>query len=751
MRVPIPACTNKKWLGFKIFLTKKIELLTRLLIATGLCSFAVTPSLLVAQTDPPTNAQAPIIPDEEFDRSIPPLSDDINAPMESVSDWKKQQAEREQAEKQSQDAGVAPIPALQDGDIVETLADAPVTDPEIDNALPPLQGFDVAPLSEDLVADDDNDNAARILYDYRIEGLDNIAALPGQDDALAIDAAKIRARFNELSVLEDGDGRAGNGAVISARLREDQQLLTDILVGQGFFDATVESRIDLPDQAQTSRVTAILVVSPGQRYALGEILFTAGPVEPVDLITRNFVPKPGEPIIADRILAAEANIALALPQSGYPFAEVGDRDILLDGEALTGDYTLPVATGNRSSFGDIETTGNLAFGADHVEVLRRFKKGELYDSRKLDDLREALVATGLFASIAVEPKVTGTFAPDGTEYANLLVTQEAGPARTLAASAGYSTGQGIRAEASWTHRNLFPPEGQLSVAGLIGTREQGASVTFRRANAGRRDRTVELSLSALHSDFDAYEAFTSRLAGRISYDSTPIWQKKFTYAFGFELLGTNEEDFDVVKGARDRNTFAVAALPAQIGFDTSDDLLDPKSGFRVNLKLSPEVSLGSGKQIYARGMIEGTGYFGFGDSFVLAGRARVGGIGGIDRSDLAPSRRYYGGGGGSVRGFGYQELGPKDINNDPIGGRSIFEAAIEGRYRFGDFGAVAFVDAGQVYESSIPKFESPRFGVGIGARYYTNFGPLRFDIATPIGRKPGESLVSVYVSIGQAF
>ncbi len=737
-----------KWLGFrKITFPNKLQVV----LAAGVCVYGLGASPLIAQTPPTTQAEGPIITDEEFDRSIPPLSDDIDAPMESVADWQKQQAEREKAERETQDAGVAPIPALQDGDAVEALADAPVTDPEIDDPLPPLVGFDVQPLSEDLAADDEDEDAARIRYDYRIEGLDKIEAQPGLDDELATSESEIRSRFNELSVLEDGDGRAGNGAIISARLREDQLLLTDILTSQGYFDAVVEHRIDLPDQGETSRVTAVLIANPGQRYALGEILFTAGAVDPVDLITRNFVPKPGEPIIADRILAAEANIALALPQEGYPFAEIGDRDILLDSEKLTGDYTLPIATGNRSSFGDIETVGTQAFDADHIELLRRFKKGELFDSRKLDDLREALVATGLFGSVAVEPKVTGTFAPDGTEYANLLVTQEAGPARTLAASAGYSTGQGIRAEASWTHRNLFPPEGQLNVAGILGTREQGASVTFRRANAGQRDRTVELSLSALHSNFAAYEAYTSRLAGRISYDSTPIWQKTFTYGVGFELLGTNEEDFDFVKGVRDRNTFAVAALPAQVGFDTSDDLLDPKKGFRINLKLSPEASLGSGKQFYARGMIEGTAYYGIGDAFVLAGRARVGAIAGIERSDLAPSRRYYGGGGGSVRGFGYQELGPKDINNDPIGGRSIVEGAIEGRYRFGNFGAVAFVDAGQVYESSIPKFDSPRFGVGVGARYYTNFGPLRFDIATPIGRKPGESLVSVYVSIGQAF
>ena len=105
----------------------------------------------------------------------------------------------------------------------------------------------------------------------------------------------------------------------------------------------------------------------------------------------------------------------------------------------------------------------------------------------------------------------------------------------------------------------------------------------------------------------------------------------------------------------------------------------------------------------------------------------------------------------SVRGFGYQELGPKDQNDVPLGGRSLFEFSLEGRYRFGNYGVVAFIDGGQVYEAQYPTFDSMRFGVGIGGRVYTNFGPVRVDLATPIARRQGESWLSVYVSIGQAF
>lgn len=688
----------------------------------------------------PVDARAPIITDEEFRKSIPSLDD---KPMESIEAWQKEQEKAEQKSAE-QDAKDPAIPAFQDRDPNEILPDPPVTDPLLEEPLPSIETFD----SEPPPAPTETDDSAtrRVNYTFQLVGLD---PPPGTTDDLSAAYGEVRSRFYDLATL-DKNGSAENGATVAARLREDRQLLSDILSGQGFFDANVDVQAVPPGKAGEP-VAITLTVTPGTLYKLGLMRFDAAPTVPADLIEKNFVPKSGEPIVADRILSAEANIAIVLPENGYPFAKVGERDILLDEDTGLGDYTLPVSTGNRSYFGSIRTNGKGVFKPDHIEILRRFKKGDLYDSRKLDDLRAALVATGLLSTVSVEPVASADVAPDGTPYADLLVTQEKGPPRTISATAGYSTGQGFRAEASWTHRNLFPPEGALSLAAVLGTQEQSAGVAFTRSNAGKRDRTFEVGLSALHSNYDAFEAFTGKLYARVSRASTPIWQKKFTYAYGVELVGTNEQDYNFTKAARDRKTYYVAALPLQVGFDTSDNLLNPTKGYRVNVSVSPETSLGSGAQFYARSVVEGIGYMPFGDSLVFAARARVGSIAGVERSNIVPSRRFYGGGGGSVRGFGYQQLGPKDPNNDPIGGRSFVETAAEARYRFGNFGVVGFVDAGQVYEQTLPQFNDWRFGVGIGGRFYTNFGPIRLDVATPINRQPGESRISVYVSIGQAF
>jgi translocation and assembly module TamA len=101
-------------------------------------------------------------------------------------------------------------------------------------------------------------------------------------------------------------------------------------------------------------------------------------------------------------------------EQGYPFAEIGLRDVLLDPETDLGEYTLPVTPGVRARFGGFTTEGNLAFDAQHVGVLSRFKARRALRRRKMDDLREAMVATGLFTTVTAEPVLTGEQAPDGT-------------------------------------------------------------------------------------------------------------------------------------------------------------------------------------------------------------------------------------------------------------------------------------------------------------------------------------------------
>ncbi|WP_085809358.1 autotransporter assembly complex family protein [Sphingomonas sp. TZW2008] len=678
-----------------------------------------------------------IVPDAEFNAALPPLSNDLNAPLEPMPS----------AEPAAPIAGapaVTPAPIVPAG----TLPPPAPADTELAQPLTPLSAADTVPLQT--AADVKDADAPEIRYETVVRGLEPL----GLDD-----------EFKSLSALREGDGKAGNATQVNARAKEDEGLAVRLMKSLGYYDGVAVSTLETVP-GEPAKLRAIVTATPGRLYKLGQITVNAGPTVPPNLVREQLPLKTGDPIEAARIQGAEANVSLILPQRGYPFVKVGERDILLDDETVTGDYTLPVDTGPRSSFGVLRPEGDSVFYVEHLNVFPRFKQGDLFDNRKRDDLREALVATGLFDTLAVEPVRTGQPGPDGTEQVDLVVRQSKGPWRSLAGSAGYGTGEGVKVEGSWTHRNLFPPEGALILTAIGGTQQQGASATFRRQNAGKRDRSFSAGVAANHSNYDAFDAFTGTAFVRWAYDSTPIWQKRFTYAFGAELTGTNESVFDFARNERVRRTYGIAAIPAQAVWDTSDDLLNPTKGYRLKLNLSPETSVQGAVRPYARTMIEGTVYYPISDSLVIAGRARAGSIFGIDRDDIAPSRRYYGGGGGSVRGYGFQRLGPfepvsslvpdEDGEIDigdlrPVGGRSINEFAIEARYRFGNFGIVPFIDAGNAYESTFPKASDLRFGAGVGGRFYTNFGPMRVDLATPLNPRPGDGKIALYVSIGQAF
>ncbi len=192
-----------------------------------------------------------------------------------------------------------------------------------------------------------------------------------------------------------------------------------------------------------------------------------------------------------------------------------------------------------------------------------------------------------------------------------------------------------------------------------------------------------------------------------------------------------------------------------LGYDGSDSLLDPTRGFRLSGRVSPEISAHGGHFTYARTQFDASAYHPVGDHVVAAGRVRLGTIIGAGVYDLAPSRRFYAGGGGSVRGYGYQRLGPKDVDGDPIGGRGLAEFALEARIRLtqfgGNFGVVPFFDGGSLTTETLPDFKDWHFAAGLGVRYYSSFGPIRIDVGVPLNREKGDGPVAVTVSLGQAF
>ena len=610
--------------------------------------------------------------------------------------------------------------------------------PDLGVAWPDLNAGDQAPAAQSgqAAAAPDQDAGER-KYTLAIEGL---AALGNAEDVLKA--------FRLQSTLEADRKDPANAAQIARRSRADAELLEELLRSQGYYDADVTPRTEPVGSA----LRVILEAVPGEQYTFASIdlpgLDAAGP-DAMNLRLA-FGVKPGDPVIAEQVIAGGAALKTSLGELGFADATVGEQVVEVDHVTHLATLSLPVNPGPVAKFGAIRVTGKPPFSARHIWVMARFRPGQRFERSKVDDLRRALIATSLVSAAEVQ-----VVPVDGGRTVDLAVKLEPAPSHTIAGELGYGTGEGARAEASWTDRNFFNPEGALTVRGIAGTSEQLAAVQFRRSNFLQRDQVLNLQASASHQKFDAYEARTIQLAGNIERQSNFIWQKTWTWSVGPEILATDERGVFSAAGLKDTRTFLIAALPASLGYDGSDSLLDPTRGYRLSGRVSPEYSAHGGSFAYARLQIDASVYHPISDRVVAAGRVRLGTIFGAGVFDIAPSRRFYSGGGGSVRGYGYQQLGPKDVDGDPVGGRGLVEFGLEARIRLkqfgGNFGIVPFFDGGSLATETLPDFKQWRFAAGLGARYYSSFGPIRIDVGVPLNRQKGDGPLAVTVSLGQAF
>lgn len=595
---------------------------------------------------------------------------------------------------------------------------------------------EVAPETDIAVKPDTSiaDAATDRSYSVKIEGLETI-----QSETL-------RTQFDALSTLRQDRDETANAAQIDRRAREDADLLAELLRSEGYYDALVRTRVDAD---ATGKAIVTLEVQPGPQYRFAEVRLPGLEAAGADAarLREAFGVKEGDPVDAAKVQAGETALRLALGSRGYAFADIGKLDIVVDHETRTATLVQPVDPRGVRQFGKILVEGRPLFSARHIGEIARFDPGDRYDAAKVDDLRRALVATGLVSSVGIKP----IDRPE-SKTVDLAVTLERAPMRTIAGAAGYGTGEGVRVELSWQHRNLLPPEGAVTFRGVAGTREQLLAATLRRNNFRERDQVLTAQAAASHVNRKAYDARTFQVGVGLERQTNIVWQKKWVWSVGADLIASDERDVDVDSGMTRRRTFFIGALPATLAYDGSNDLLDATRGFRLSGRISPEASLQNGAFGYARAQIDGSFYQPISDKVVIAGRTRLGTIIGASRDRIAPSRRFYAGGGGSVRGFGFQRLGPRDpVFDDPIGGRSLAEFALEARIRVGNFGIVPFIDAGNIYSASLPKLDDLRFGAGIGVRYHTNFGPIRVDVGTPLSREKGDARIAVYVSLGQAF
>jgi translocation and assembly module TamA len=548
--------------------------------------------------------------------------------------------------------------------------------------------------------------------------------------------------------------------LLQRRAERDLPNLTAALRSLGYYEGTVEFELRQPPSdeppapaaedgeeaaSRQPRTDLVFTIDPGPRYRFDVVELTL--LDPEHGFgmpgAASLGLETGKPAVAQAVLDAQGQLARQARQAGHPFAESGELTAVIDQDVRTMDVTLSLATGPRADLAAPRFTGGEGISS---KLLRRrvpFRPGDRYDPQDVADGRQSLIDTGLFTTVIVDQ------AESLDEEGRLPVTYELSQRkhRSIGAGLGYRTDEGPYGNLFWEHRNLLGAGERLRTDLYASPIRQEVAARLRKPDIGMRGLNLLTDAALRFEDTDAYES--KSLSGGVGLER--IFRPGLAGSLGVAYRYAQIEE-----SGEEEDTFGLLSLPGRFDWDFSDDLLDPTRGGRLSLLAAPYLDTLGPDTKFFKSQVTHTRYISLAEDprFVLALRGSVGSTVGADRDEIPADERFYSGGGGSVRGFGFQLAGPVDDNDDPIGGRSLLEFNTELRYRVTEsIGLVSFVDAGTVYESTLPDFsEELLVGAGLGMRYVTPIGPLRFDVGVPVNRRRRvDDLYQVYISIGQAF
>ena len=545
------------------------------------------------------------------------------------------------------------------------------------------------------------------------------------------------------------------------RARDDRTRFLNVLQGLGFYDGEVDIVIggrplddpDLPEYLSglpaQPPVPVQVTIRPGPLFQLGKVELEGQVPEQA---RARFALAPGAPAVASDVLAARERLLGALREEGYALATVSEPVAILDPDARTLDVAFTVNTGPLVDIGAIDFKGLQHVHASFLHRYLLLQPGERYDPQAIDQARTDLVSLGVFNSVV---PVLGQQVDAANRLPVKFVVSER-KRHQVSLTAEYATDLGVSTSASWLDRNLFGNAEQLRLRlgfSAGGTALSGpgywGSARFVKPAFLHRDQSLQIDVAPVKEQLTAYE--------RTAVTGSVALKRTFNDAWTGSVGISAERERVTQQNATERYT--LVGLPIVASYSSVNDLLDPTRGIRASFSATPTQVIQGSNASFVALRASGSTYI---DAGVVAGgtpgrtivalRGVLGHLAGASQLDVPADKRLYAGGTDTVRGYKYQSVGPVFPNDRPQGGTSLVAGTVELRQRIGKhFGAVAFVDVGQVSASGW-SFDGPwGVGAGLGGRYYTSIGPIRVDLAVPVNKLPDSGSFQIYIGIGQAF
>lgn len=527
--------------------------------------------------------------------------------------------------------------------------------------------------------------------------------------------------------------------LLRRRMEKDRENFVNALKSRGYFKSEVQANLE-------TAVTPYVIrfhVTPGPRFIFDAPSLDLNPPDAhlLQLLRPTLGRiKSGDGYQASLIPDVEAAMLDDLRKNGYPSPTNGVRRVTADHATNRVQVRFNIQTGSRANFSRTQIDGLERLSEDFVQRHITWQEGQLFDIRKVDDTRAALIRTGLFRSVHIETKH-----PENADTADMHLTLLEAPRRTVRAGLWYYSDLGLGASTGWTNRNLFGGGQELRLDAEVSEKLYGASAALMLPAMWHPEQTLGLQAKYESENTDGYDSVNLSLSG--------VMRRKFSehlqlgYGLAYRVSEVKKE------GTRQ---FHLLSAPLIAEYTTVKDPLDPSSGLALSVLAEPFMDLKLQNSNFMSWNLAARHYLPLkkDNSLIFATRGRFSMLAGASRDSIPEDMLLYAGGGGSVRGYAYQYAGELDDDDKPLGGVSSVDFSAELRLRFSqDFGFVLFGDGGGSFSERNPVDVSKFFwGVGAGIRYYTPIGPIRLDVATPLKRRSGvDAPFQFYISLGQAF
>ncbi|NJO67460.1 MAG: BamA/TamA family outer membrane protein, partial [Rhodospirillales bacterium] len=502
---------------------------------------------------------------------------------------------------------------------------------------------------------------ATMVYQWRIEGVENEAL------------RSVLERGSQLAALVDRPPASEAG--LWRRIEEDRRRFDTILRSEGYYDGSITARID---QA-TAPPTVIVDIDPGpvfrfRSFAIEEVGNEASELVLPTLSDLGIII--GARARGIDVLNAETKLVEFYGNNAHPLAVASDRKAIVDFADQSMEVVVQLDPGPKLAFGPLTIEGLNEVEEDYVRMLVPWAAGDPFDQQELQQFRRRLIRSGLFSAIVITEDEAPT--EDGQLPVSLVLVES--KMRSIGAGAKYYTSEGPAVELFWEHRNAFGRNEDLAVSTEIGRILQNLKLSILIPDYNRFGQDLLGSAEALRETTDAFDKLGVETSARIRRRFGEIW----TIGSGPSL-----ETAWIEERGDERENSTLLGLPSYVFRDTTDSPLNPTEGTRVRYGPTPYVGWYTQRQVFISNELSGSGYIRLDPSsrYVLAARTKVGSLVGQARRNIPPDKRFYAGGGSSIRGYPFQKVGPLDNNNDPIGGRSLLELSGEFRARvWGNFG-----------------------------------------------------------------